>query len=387
MSERRQGRRSGPPPNVASLEPQKAGNDEAGISADLDDGRLPETMKGVRAGSAGARLLATEVEEAEGRYLELAFGDGLSMLAVPGLLSGVGPESLEPVEVLLPFIRSEVGEAEMSRMPGLKLISTRSTGYDHIDLEAAAGRGVVVANVPNYGENTVAEHAFALILSLSRKVYRAYARTRRGDYALEGLRGFDLYGKTLGVVGAGAIGLHVIRIAKGFGMEVVVFDVNQNRLLADVLGFRYADLDELLSTSDVVTLHAPAIPTTHHLIGWEAIPKMKRGAILINTARGSLVDTEALAWALDEGILAGAGLDVLESEEFLAHEDELLHQSDAEEKLRLLARNHALQRHPNVVITPHIAFNSEEALRRILDTTIENVRSFLAGRPRNLVGS
>ena len=335
------------------------------------------------------QILAPETEDFEGRYLSEALGDVLSVEPASGTLAELLAEaggSLSGVEVLLPFIHSYVGSGELDALPDLRLISTRSTGYDHIDLSAAAERGVAVANVPAYGENTVAEHTFALMLALSRKVHQAYIRTQRGDYTLEGLRGFDLSGKTLGVVGAGAIGLHVIRIAKGFGMEVLAYDVNQNRLLAEVLGFRYADLDELLENSDIVTLHAPAIPATYHMINRNTLSKMKRGSLLINTARGSLVDTEALAAALDTGILAGAGLDALEGEEFMEHEDELLYQTGAEEKLKLLVRNNILQRRPDVVITPHIGFNSEEALRRILDTTVENVRSFLAGSPRNIVG-
>jgi D-lactate dehydrogenase len=331
------------------------------------------------------KALATEIEGDEGRYLAAAL-DGLARVEThPDVLSSVEPRALEGVEVLMPFIHSAVGEKEIAAMPKLRLVATRSTGYDHVDVEAAASRGVAVANVPAYGENTVAEHTFALVLALSRKVHQAYVRTQRGDYAMEGLRGFDLYGKTFGVIGAGAIGLHAVRIARGFGMRVLAYDVQQNQLLADVLGFEYVDLDELLGRSDIVSLHAPAIPATHHIIDQGALSKMKRGALLVNTARGSLVDTEALDWALDEGILAGAGLDVLEGEEFLQHEDELLSQPGAEEKLRMIVRNHSLQRRDNVVITPHIAFNSEEALRRILDVTAENVRSFLAGEPRNLV--
>jgi D-lactate dehydrogenase len=278
-----------------------------------------------------------------------------------------------------------VGAGELEAMPNLRFVATRSTGYDHVDVAAAGERGISVANVPAYGENTVAEHTFALILALSRKVHQAYVRTQRGDYTLEGLRGFDLYGKTLGVVGAGAIGLHAIRIAKGFGMRVLAFDVRHNQLLADVLGFRYVELDELFAESDIVSLHAPANPATRHMINRDSLSKMKRGALLINTARGSLVDTEALVWALDAGILGGAGLDALEGEEFLQHEDELLSQPGAEEKLKMIVRNNILQRRADVVITPHIAFNSEEALRRILDVTAENVRSFLDGRPQNLV--
>ncbi len=335
------------------------------------------------------QILALETEDFEGHYLSEAFGDALSVEASSGTLAELladAEDGLDGVEVLLPFIHSYVGAGELAALPDLRLIATRSTGYDHIDLSAAAERGVAVANVPAYGENTVAEHTFALMLALSRKVHQAYIRTQRGDYTLEGLRGFDLAGRTLGVVGAGAIGLHVIRIAKGFGMEVLAYDVNQNRLLAEVLGFRYTDLDELLGNSDIVSLHAPAIPATYHMINRETLSRMKRGSLLINTARGSLVDTEALAAALDTGILAGAGLDALEGEEFMEHEDELLYQTGAEEKLKLLVRNNILQRRPDVVITPHIGFNSEEALRRILDTTAENVRSFLAGSPRNIVG-
>ncbi len=331
------------------------------------------------------QVLITEVNADEGHYLTHALHDVLAVRTTEETLAELGLTNLEQVEVLIPFIHSRVGRAEMEAMPQLKLVATRSTGYDHIDLAAAAEKNIAVAYVPNYGENTVAEHTFGLILMLSRKIHLAYVRTQRGDYRLEGLRGFDLYGKTLGVVGAGAIGLHTIRIAKGFGMNVLVYDVVQNRLLAEVLGFRYVSLDEVLSQSDIVTLHAPAIPATFHMINRETLAKMKRGALLINTARGSLVDTEALAWALDTGILAGAGLDALEGEEALQREEELLQQSGAEEKLRLLVRNHILQRRGDVVITPHIAFNSEEALRRILDITIENVKLFLAGTPRNLV--
>ncbi|MGB3632474.1 MAG: NAD(P)-dependent oxidoreductase, partial [Rubrobacteraceae bacterium] len=333
------------------------------------------------------RAVATETEVSEGQYLSIVMADIASVKVVPETLDeALSGGSLEDVEVLMPFIHSTVGREQMEAMPNLRFIATRSTGYDHVDLEAAAERGIPVANVPAYGENTVAEHTFALILALSRKVHHAWVRTQRGEYTMEGLRGFDLYGKTIGVIGAGAIGLHVIRIAKGFGMKVLAFDVNRNQLLADVLDFSYADLDELLENSDIVTLHAPAIPATHHLINKDTLSQMKRTALLINTARGSLVDTAALAEALDADQIGGAGLDVFEGEELMQHEDELLQQADAEGKLKLIVRAHRLQRRPDVVITPHIGFNSEEALRRILDTTAENVRSFLEGDPSNLVG-
>ncbi len=289
------------------------------------------------------------------------------------------------VEAISIFIHSRVGRQVLDTLPYLRFIATRSTGYDHIDLEACAERGIAVANVPRYGENTVAEHTFGLILTLSRNLLRAYLRTSRGDFSLKGLEGFDLKGKTLGVVGAGSIGLHVVRIAKGFGMNVLAYDVNRNRLLADVLGFEYVELAELLRRSDIITLHAPYTPQTHHLINRETLALVKRGGLLINTARGGLVDTDALLWALDEGIIGGAGLDVLEGEELVSEERELLRQPAAEEKLRMLLRHHILLRRDNVIITPHSAFYSREALQRIVDTTTANLVRFAEGNPINLV--
>lgn len=283
------------------------------------------------------------------------------------------------------FIHSVVTEELLNSLPKLRLIATRSTGFDHIDLTACHKRGVAVANVPHYGENTVAEHTFGLILTLSRNIHNAYLRTASGNFSLEGLQGFDLRGKTLGVIGAGNIGLHVIRIARGFGMEVLAYDARQQPLLAEVLGFNYASLQELLSRADIITLHVPASPTTHHLINRETLGLVKRGALLINTARGSVVDTDSLIWALDEGILAGAGLDVLEGEEYLNEESHLLAAPQAQETLRTLLTNHILMHRPNVVITPHIAFNSREALARIVETTVDNIGAYLEGRAVNLV--
>lgn len=287
--------------------------------------------------------------------------------------------------ILSVFIRSEVDRETIFSLPHLKLITTRSTGFDHIDLDACNERGILVANVPYYGENTVAEHAFGLILALSRKIHKAYLRTLQGNFSFEGLRGFDLQGKTLGVVGAGRIGLHAIRIAKGFAMRVVAFDVRQDSLIAEVLGFEYVSLEDLLRQSDIISLHAPLNPSTYHMINRDNLQLAKRGALLINTARGGLVDTDALIWALDEGILSGAGLDVIEGEELVEEEKQLLRAPQAEEKLRMLLRQHVLLRREDVVITPHIAFNSWEALERIVDTTIGNIRLFLEGCPQNVV--
>jgi D-lactate dehydrogenase len=288
-------------------------------------------------------------------------------------------------EIISVFIYSEVTREVIEAMPNLRMIATRSTGYDHIDLKACAERGIIVSNVPRYGENTVAEHAFGLILALSRKIYHAVLRTSRMDFSTAGLRGFDLKGKTLGVVGAGAIGMHVIRIGKGFGMEVLAYDAHEQQLLAEVLGYRYVTLEELLSKSDVISLHVPLLPSTHHLINDDTIKLIKRGAILINTARGAIVDTGALVTALNEGILAGAGLDVLEGEEAIKEEAQLLTETIPVEKLRTIIQNYALMHRDNVIITPHIGFYSIEAEERIMDTTVNNIRAFRAGNPENVV--
>ena len=283
------------------------------------------------------------------------------------------------------FIYSKIDEQVIRESPNLKLITTRSTGFDHIDLEVCKKQGITVCNVPSYGENTVAEHTFALILSLSRNMCKACIRRFEQDFSIEGLEGFDLKGKTIGVIGTGQIGLHVIRIAKGFGMNVVAYDVRQNKLLSEVLGFEYVTLEDLLARSDVITLHVPYMKATHHLMNKDTFKLVKKGAILINTARGSIVDTEALIDALDNKILAGAGLDVFEGEEVIKEEKQLLYDPKNLEILASLVKDHILLSKDNVVFTPHIAFYSKEALERILETTVENIAAFVSGNPQNVV--
>lgn len=290
-------------------------------------------------------------------------------------------------EVLCVFIESPIGETEMSRFPNLKLLATRSTGFDHIDLAAAKARGITVTNVPFYGENTVAEFAFALLLALSRRIIDADERVReQGTFSPTGLRGFDLAGKTIGVVGTGHIGAHLIRMAQGFGMKVVGFDAFPNADLAHALGFTYLPLPELLATSDIISLHVPYNEHTHHLIHKENIGTIKRGAYIINTARGAVLETEALIEALRSGVVAGAGLDVLEEEGELTDEAAFLTAPHPkEEELRVALANHYLINHPRVIVTPHLAFNTQEAVERILNATIENVQHFAEGSPTNVV--
>lgn len=288
-------------------------------------------------------------------------------------------------EVISIFTYSKINRNVLDNLPKLKLIATRSTGFDHIDLEACKEKGVLVCNVPFYGENTVAEHTFGLILSLSRNIHKAYVRTQRRDYSIEGLKGFDLKGKVLGVIGVGHIGLNVIRIAKAFGMKVLAYDVNKNKFLAEVMGFEYTDMNDVLRNSDIITLHVPYNKATHHLINKDNIKMIKKGALLINTSRGGIVDTEALIEALDKKILGGAGLDVIEGEELIKEEKQLLYDKGKIEVLGELVKDHILLSKENVVFTPHIAFYSQEALERILETTVQNITAFEEGKIQNKV--
>ncbi len=297
-------------------------------------------------------------------------------------------KNLREAHVLSVFVNSRVERKHMELLPNLKCIATRSTGFDHIDLAAAKERDIAVCNVPTYGENTVAEHTFALILSLSRNLRKAYLRTVQNNFSIDGLMGFDLKGKTLGIVGTGHIGLHVIRMALGFGMKVIAFDVKQQNFLSEILNFEYVSFEDLLKRSDIISLHAPYLPSTRHLINKKNIGLIKKGAVLVNTARGGLIETDALVEALDKKILSGAGLDVLEEEEYVLEEKRLLEGGESEEhwrRLQTTLKNHVLLHRENVIYTPHMAFYSYEAVQRILDTTLDNIRAFLEGKPVNQV--
>lgn len=293
----------------------------------------------------------------------------------------------DQAEALCIFIDSKIGEAEMSRFPALKLIATRSTGFDHIDLIAAKAKNIAVVTVPFYGENTVAEFAFALILALAHRIPEAEASVKAGEFSPNGLRGFDLSNKTIGIVGCGHIGMHAIRMANGFGMKVLGFDMHSDPEIARANNFTFATLPDLFAQSDIISLHVPYNPHTHHLINKDNIATIKKGAYLINTSRGAIVETDALVEALKNGILAGAGLDVLEEEgDMDIDATALLVQTHPNEAtLKTLLENHYIIEHPRVIVTPHTAFNTIEAVTRILDTSIENIRNFDAGTPINLV--
>ncbi len=320
-----------------------------------------------------------EIEDWEIDYLKNSFGAGRQLFFTKDKLNKDVLPQEKDFDAISVFVGSAVDREVINSFPNLKLITTRSTGFDHIDSVAAKEKNIAVAYVPGYGDNTVAEFAFALILSLSRKIFEAYDRIKeRGLFNFDGLRGFDLNGKTIGVVGTGRIGCYMIKIAKGFGMNVIAYDAFQKEELCVKLGFKYVSLDELLSQSDVISLHVPYLPSTHHLINSENISKIKKGALLINTSRGAVVETEAIIKGLNQGILGGVGLDVLEEEGAIADEKALLLYGHPEEHdLRTILANHVLIDMPNVIITPHTAFNTQEALQRILNTDIENIKSFL----------
>lgn len=278
-------------------------------------------------------------------------------------------------EVVCAFVNDDLGAGVLERLKagGTRLIALRSAGYNHVDLSAAAALGLPVVRVPAYSPHAVAEHAVALVLALNRRIHRAFNRTREGDFSLHGLTGFDLHGKTVGVVGSGQIGATFARIMLGFGCQVLLHDPQPDAALS-ALGARYVDLDELLAGSDIVSLHCPLTPTTRHLINPASLARMKQGAMLINTGRGALVDTPALIDALKSGRLGYLGLDVYEEEADLFFED----RSDQPLQDDVLAR---LLTFPNVIVTAHQAFLTREALAAIATTTLDNVDAWQAGRP------
>ena len=303
------------------------------------------------------------------------FSDALSnneVLFFEDSIQDVDIDEFKDSDVLCVFVHSEVSKNILEKMPNLKMVCTRSTGIDHIDAEYCKEKNIVIKNVPLYGENTVAEHAFALMLSLSRKIHKSYVRSIQGKFSTEGLQGFDLKDKTLGIIGGGRIGLHVARIAKSFGMHVRVYDINKDSFLAELINFKYVDLDELYRESDIVSLHVPLNKYTEHMINSKSLNKFKDGALLINTARGGLVKTSDLIEALKCGKLSGAGLDVIEGEEYLIEEN--IFNSPVEKAAKLIVESKQLLENENVVLTPHNAFNSIEAVNRIIETTIENIK-------------
>jgi D-lactate dehydrogenase len=256
---------------------------------------------------------------------------------------------------------------------GTRMIALRSAGFNHVDLVRARELALTVARVPAYSPHAVAEHTVALILALNRKIYRAYARVREGNFALDGLLGFDLAGRTAGIVGTGKIGTVVARILTGFGCKVIAYDTAPNQTCRE-MGVEYVPLDEIWSRSDIITLHAPLTAETRHIVNAASIGRLKPGVMLINTGRGALIDTPALIEGLKSGRMGYVGLDVYEEEEHLFFQDLSSHVIQDDVFARLLT-------FPNVLITAHQAFLTYEALGAIATTTLDDLACLAAGEP------
>ncbi|MDD3857502.1 MAG: NAD(P)-dependent oxidoreductase [Methanoculleus sp.] len=283
------------------------------------------------------------------------------------------------------FVMSRVTRGVLDRLPDLEVIAAMSTGFDHIDFVACRERNIAVCNVPRYGDTTVAEFAFGLILALARKFRPTFERTDRGDFSRVGLQGMDLAGKTLGLIGTGRIGSHLARIAHAAEMEVIAYDLRPNPALTEEYGVRYMDLDELLRQADIISLHVPYTKATHHLIDAERLRLVKDTALLVNTSRGGVVDTGAVADALREGRLGGVAFDTFEGEEVWIEEEFAGAEEASADELRDALESFGLLHSDKAILTPHNAFNTRGAVDRILDTSIENIRAFFAGNPQNVV--
>lgn len=333
----------------------------------------------------GKKIVFFEVDASEQQFFKDELEHHAELVFYPHRLTHDNVHEAESANLLVSFIYSDLSQPILDKLRHLKGIVTMSAGYDHIDLNETARRGITVCNVPAYGPNTVAEHTAALLLALSRNIVPSVERTRTGVYEYAGLTGWDLMGKTLGVVGTGKIGSLVARIGWGLGMRLMAYDPHPNAQLAEHFGVTYASLEEVLKNSDVVTLHVPYTPANKHMLGQREFGMMKKGAVLLNTARGALVDPQALIDALNSGTISQAGIDVLEDEGLLKEERQFFSKYFSLQDYQTTLADHELMRDPRVLVTPHNAFNSKESLHNILKTTVEAITGLMEGDPINVV--
>jgi D-lactate dehydrogenase len=284
-------------------------------------------------------------------------------------------QAVKPTDAICVFVNDKVTKevVEVLAQKGVKVIALRCAGFNNVDLEAAKAKNIHVCRVPAYSPEAVAEHALAMIMTLNRKTHKAYNRVREQNFALNGLLGFTMKGKTVGVVGTGHIGAAFCNIMQGMGCHVIAYDVNQNPHLIQK-GVKYLSLNEVLQKSDIISLHCPLMPQTHHLINQKTLALMKKGAMLINTSRGGLIDTPAVIEALKDQNLGYLGIDVYEQEEKIFFRD-LSENIIADDTLQLLMS------FPNVLVTAHQAFFTKEALEQITEVTLNNISSLLNGKP------
>ncbi len=324
-----------------------------------------------------------ETMPGEAELLTPLLPEGHTVSFSPDTLSLDTLSQAADADIISVFVKSEVRKPIIDALPNLKLITTRSMGFDHIDVAYANTKNIHITNVSTYASHPVAEFTFALLLSVSRRIYHAYNQLREGtNFDTRDLKGFNLYGKTLGVVGTGRIGKNVVRIARGFGMNVIAFDTHPDEQFATETGITYHPLNELVAASDVISVHVPYSKETFHLFDAKLFSCMKKGVIFINTARGEVVDTHALIMALRNGTVWGAGLDVLEEERALHEEALRMERRDSSVDYELLTANHILIDMPNVIVTPHIAFETQEAMEEICRVTASAIQAHIAGSPQ-----
>lgn len=301
--------------------------------------------------------------------------DRYELIPIEASLNEKTVSAAEGSQVVCIFVNDKANETVIERLAGIgvKCIALRCAGFNNVDLETCRKHGISVVRVPAYSPHAVAEHTVALMLMLNRHLHQAYQRNHTGTFTLDGLTGFDMHGKTVGVIGTGKIGQCIAQIMNGFGCHVLAYDVQVNPEVQNLPQTEYVCLDTLLTKSDIITLHLPLFPETHYLINKETIDQMKRGAMLINTSRGGLVDTVALIDALKSGQIGSAGLDVYEEEAGIFFHDISNQVLDDDILARLMTFN-------NVVITSHQAFLTHEALDNIAETTLNNIDEFLSGK-------
>lgn len=304
---------------------------------------------------------------------------------IDGLLSEANAGHHSDADIIC-MDQSVLSKPILEHFSQLKMIAVRSTGYDHIDTAFCTSRGIAVCNIPGYAANAVAEHTFALVLAISRHVDAALQYTRKTTFRWEGLQGFELQGKTMSVIGTGAIGKRVAEIALGFGMTVLAFDLKPDTVWARHYGLDYVDMETAVSSGDIISLNIPLAKGSRYLLDESWFQQMKDGVVIINTGRGELIDPKALINSLDSGKVSAAGLDVLPDEHYIREKDKRpgIYFEDHFDPRDMLA-NHLLCQHPNVVVTPHVGWYTIEAEQRAIDMTVENITAFAEGKSRNVV--
>lgn len=295
-------------------------------------------------------------------------------------------EEMKKANVISCFTLSQLNSDYLKMFSNLELIALRCVGFNNVDIDYCKRKGIKVVSAKNYGNRTVAEFSFGLILNVLRNISRSYINLINETNFKPNYTGIELYGKTLGIIGVGAIGAELAKIAYNFGIKVLGYDIIKNKELEEKIKIEYVSLDELLMRSDIVSLHSPLTKNNYHLINDEKLALMKESAIIINTARGELIDTKALYKALSFGTIFGAGLDVLECEETI-NDIELKYDMDYLDKyaIKQILLNHEITKLENVVVTPHIAYDTKEAKKRIQEITFDNIESYFAGKLKNNV--